>query len=152
MTFKAFPNMALAYLHFRSIYCPPPPMLRAFPPLLASSQGHVLTPPCLCSDSTLPRMPSAVFVCLKERLLLLPQVSVAGPCEKPPLHFQPRADCCSLLCFLSPPMYFYNTHPTVQSGICLHASSQMDCRLLQAKTASSLFFYSSMEDSQQINP
>ena len=38
---------------------------------------------------------------------LLPQVSIASPSVKPPLHLWSQADCCSLFCFLSSYMYTF---------------------------------------------
>lgn len=66
------------------------------PLLLRSSQCHVLTSLSLCPCSTLPGMPIIPCV-LKEQLLLLLQISIVLHSLKPPLHFHPQADCCSLL-------------------------------------------------------
>lgn len=157
MTFKAFPNLALAHLQSRFIYYAATlePMLQPFS-LLQVSSVSFLTPPCLCPGSTLPRMPNSSFVCLKECLLTATTkkqpnkqktMSLTSPsslhcqvlCEASPTPSTPDRGC-SLLHFLSSCTYsFYNIHHTVQPRICSHVSFQMDCKLLQAKTASFLF-------------
>lgn len=102
MTFQAFPNLALAHLQSRFIYYAATlePMLQPFS-LLQGSSVSLLTPPCLCPGSTLPRMPNSSSVCLKECLLTATTKKQPNKQKRMPLT-SPSSLHCQVLCEASP--------------------------------------------------
>lgn len=129
----------------------PAPMLQALPPLAASVS--VLTPPHLCSGSTLPRMPSAASGCLKEWLPLLPEVSTSGPAGKPPLHFQPQetvvhASASSPLLRIP----FITLIPLYSHAFVYVPAPKWTVSYFRQRWHPLFVFYPSVEDIQPINP